>query len=115
MAADDRLAHDTSKTENECQMSLDETVDRPVSRVDTESFETFQEIKKSCHGLACLVLDEINKYIAFFTRRLGDHIQSLYEQMAEENTIVIIENPQLHLVWHYQKLYLELIPTQLLI
>src|SRR5436305_1098792 len=60
------------------------------------------------------VLDELYPRLWFVARKSGASIDPLHQQKAKGRDIVPTENPQLHLIWYHDKIYLKPIPECLL-
>ncbi|KAE8419576.1 hypothetical protein BDV36DRAFT_251250 [Aspergillus pseudocaelatus] len=60
------------------------------------------------------MLERLSPYLTFIARRSGAHIDALDEHIGKGREIVVTENPDLHLVWYYNTLYLKPIPHCLL-
>jgi hypothetical protein len=63
--------------------------------------------------LACPVLDELHPYLYLVSRMSSSHIDPLHEHLLKGRTVIITENPELHLVWRYKKLYVKPFPEYL--
>lgn len=60
------------------------------------------------------VLDELYPGLWFVARMSGASIDPLHQQRAKGRDVVPTENPQLHLIWYHDKVYLKPIPECLL-
>ena len=60
------------------------------------------------------VLDELYPRLWGVARKSGASIDPLHQQKAKGRDIIPTENPQLHLIWYYNKVYLKPIPECLL-
>jgi hypothetical protein len=59
-------------------------------------------------------LEMLYRHLWFFAKKSGNHIDSLHEQVLKKRQVVVTEDPNLHLVWHSQTIYLKPIPMFLL-
>ena len=64
--------------------------------------------------LGTLILDEISPHLYLFAKKSSLHIDALHVQLIKGRKIVITEDPQLHLIWFYDTIYLKPIPPYLL-
>ena len=55
-------------------------------------------------------LNELYPHLSLVAKKAGDHIEPLHRQRIQRRNIIIAEDPALHLVWHYDTLYLKPIP-----
>lgn len=60
------------------------------------------------------VLDELNEYLHFIAPRDYRRVHPLHEHLIRNRQIVVTENPGLHLIWHYNRLFIKPIPPVLL-
>ncbi|KAN0074070.1 hypothetical protein V8E54_008007 [Elaphomyces granulatus] len=63
------------------------------------------------HELSTPVLDSLYDSLHYVARRSSAHIDSLSDQKIKGRRIIITENPALHLVWHYNVIYIKPIPA----
>lgn len=56
------------------------------------------------------VLDDLYKHLWFVAKRDGTNIDALHKQHIKRRTILIAEDPGLHLVWYYDIVYIKPIP-----
>lgn len=59
-------------------------------------------------------LDRFAPYLWLVATQSGTHISSLTEQIVHGRNPVVTHNPELHLVWAYESIYLKPIPKYLL-
>ena len=59
-------------------------------------------------------LDELYAYLWLVAKKSSRHIDALHEHRIKRRTIVPAENPALHLVWHYDTVYLKPLPPYLM-
>lgn len=64
--------------------------------------------------LDTVILNEMHKWLWLVAKKSSRHIDSLHEHVLKNRTITIAENPALHLVWFYDRVYLKPIPRELL-
>ena len=64
--------------------------------------------------LACPVLDELYPHLYLIAKKSSAHINSLHDQILKGRSILITENPALHLVWYYKMIFVKPIPHCLL-
>ncbi|KAF3763173.1 hypothetical protein M406DRAFT_232761, partial [Cryphonectria parasitica EP155] len=60
------------------------------------------------------LLDEIYTYLYLVARKSGAHIDPLHKHLLRRRTVVVTENPKLHLVRHYRTIYVKPLPDYLL-
>jgi hypothetical protein len=60
------------------------------------------------------VLDELHKYLYLVATASFDHIDSLHEHRIKKRSVIIAENPGLHLVWYHDTIFIKPIPPILL-
>ena len=60
------------------------------------------------------ILDELSPYLYLVAKKSSQHIDALHVQLIKGRKIVITEDPQLHLIWFYDMIYLKPIPAYLL-
>lgn len=60
------------------------------------------------------VLDELNEYLHFIAPRDYRRVHPLHEHLIRKRQIVVTENPGLHLIWHYNTIFVKPIPPFLL-
>ncbi|KAL5000886.1 hypothetical protein BDV10DRAFT_161572 [Aspergillus recurvatus] len=60
------------------------------------------------------ILDELYPKLWLVARKSGASIDPLHQQKAKGREITLLENPQLHLVWHHNKVYIKPLPEYLL-
>ncbi|KUM63505.1 hypothetical protein ACN42_g3592 [Penicillium freii] len=60
------------------------------------------------------VLDELNGYLHFIAPRDYRRVHPLHEHLIRKRQIVVTENPGLHLIWHYDTIFIKPIPPFLL-
>lgn len=80
---------------------------------------TIQLHPNAAHGflqkeLETPILDEVYEHLWMVGRKCGRHIDELHLHQMKGREIVVIENPQLHLTWKANRVYLKPIPTCLL-
>ncbi|KAF2155190.1 hypothetical protein K461DRAFT_292073 [Myriangium duriaei CBS 260.36] len=63
--------------------------------------------------LEAKILDSLYPYLQYVARKDSAHIDPLHKQLVKDRTIVVSENPKLHLVWHYSIIYIKPIPSYL--
>ncbi|GAP84724.1 putative subtilisin-like serine protease [Rosellinia necatrix] len=59
-------------------------------------------------------LDRLSAYLWLVAKQDSSHISSLTHQIVRGREIVITENPGLHLVWHYNRVFIKPLPKYLL-
>jgi hypothetical protein len=59
-------------------------------------------------------LDRLSPYLWLVSTPRSDHISSLHQQIVKGRQITIAENPELHLTWMYNQVYLKPMPECLL-
>ncbi|KAE8154566.1 hypothetical protein BDV25DRAFT_135736 [Aspergillus avenaceus] len=59
-------------------------------------------------------LDDLHPVLWMVGTRKSDHVYSLHKQIVRGHEIVYAEDPGLHLVWYYDKIYIKPIPPYLL-
>ncbi|KAF2421118.1 hypothetical protein EJ08DRAFT_641674 [Tothia fuscella] len=59
-------------------------------------------------------LDSLSPYLWLVSTQSSDHISPLHQQLVKGRSIVIAENPELHLTWIYNRVFLKPIPPFLL-
>lgn len=64
--------------------------------------------------LATRDLDMLSPYLWLVAKQDGSHISSLTHQIVRGREIVITENPGLHLVWYYDRVFIKPLPKYLL-
>lgn len=64
--------------------------------------------------LECKDLDQISDYLWLMTTQGSDNISWLHRQKVKGREIVPTEEPKLHLVWFYDKIYIKPVPRYLL-
>lgn len=60
------------------------------------------------------LLDNLYRRLWLVARRSAGNIDSLHRQKIKGRHIMLTEDPKLHLVWHYDKIYIKPIPLCLL-
>lgn len=75
--------------------------------------------KTAVHGflsseLSTLLLDELYDNLWLVARKYGKSIDPLHSQKVKAREIVATEDANLHLVWHYNKIYIKPMPLCLL-
>ncbi|KAL4773001.1 hypothetical protein BDW60DRAFT_222174 [Aspergillus nidulans var. acristatus] len=60
------------------------------------------------------ILDELYPNLWLVARKSGANIDPLHQQKAKGREITLLENPQLHLVWLHNKVYIKPLPEYLL-
>ncbi|RSL82716.1 hypothetical protein CEP52_016897 [Fusarium oligoseptatum] len=60
------------------------------------------------------VLDELYPYLWLVARKEAAHIDPLHEHLVHKRTIVLAEEPKLHLVRYYETVYVKPVPDYLL-
>jgi hypothetical protein len=64
--------------------------------------------------LSCNVLDELYPHLHLIATKSSAHIAPLYKQIVNGRSILIAERPSLHLIWHYNVIFVKPIPHCLL-
>lgn len=64
--------------------------------------------------LSCNVLDELYPHLHLVSTKSSAHIAPLYKQIVNGRSILVAERPSLHLVWHYNVIFVKPIPHCLL-
>jgi hypothetical protein len=59
-------------------------------------------------------LDKLRPYLWLVSTPRSDHISSLHEQIVKGRQIIIAENPELHLAWMHNHVYIKPLPEYLL-
>lgn len=59
-------------------------------------------------------LDIISPYLWLVATQRSDHVSALHHQLVRGRTIMITENPKLHLLWIDNRVYIKPIPSYLL-
>src|SRR5690348_4171589 len=65
-------------------------------------------------GLSCAVLDELYPNLDFFTRKSSNNIDPIHKHLQKGRRIVLTEDPNLHLIWNYDIVYIKPLPNYLL-
>ncbi|KAL2141434.1 hypothetical protein VTI28DRAFT_2434 [Corynascus sepedonium] len=60
------------------------------------------------------VLDELYPHLDFFALKSSDHIDPIHKHLQKGRKIVLTEDPNLHLVWNYDTVYIKPLPHYLL-
>jgi hypothetical protein len=63
--------------------------------------------------LSCQTLDELTPQLHYVARKSSSHIDPLHLHILKGRSIIITENPSLHLVWYSKTLYLKPLPEYL--
>jgi hypothetical protein len=77
----------------------------------TSSDDIFRHIEKE---LLTRKLDNFSPHLWLVATQKSSHISSLHKQIVRGRQIVIAEDPELHLVWAYDRVYVKPIPKWLL-
>lgn len=64
--------------------------------------------------LQASLIEELYPYLWLVSKKAGHHIDALHEQIIKKRSIIPAENPRLHLVWHFDKIYIKPVPDYLL-
>ncbi|KZL80791.1 hypothetical protein CI238_01813 [Colletotrichum incanum] len=64
--------------------------------------------------LSCAVLEELYPNLDFFARKSSNHIDPIHKHLQKGRKIVPTEDPNLHLVWNYNAVYIKPLPHYLL-
>ena len=64
--------------------------------------------------VACPVLDELYDHLHLFAKKSSSHIKPLHAHIRKSRSVLLTEDPGLHVVWYYGMLYLKPIPHCLL-
>jgi hypothetical protein len=64
--------------------------------------------------LSCDVLDELYSHLHLIATKSSTHVAPLYKQIVNGRSILIAERPSLHLIWHYNVIFVKPIPHCLL-
>ncbi|KAF2128749.1 hypothetical protein P153DRAFT_291847 [Dothidotthia symphoricarpi CBS 119687] len=64
--------------------------------------------------LECSDLDEMTSFLWMMTSQSSANIPALHWQHVKGRDIVLTEDPKLHLIWSYDKIYIKPVPTYLL-
>lgn len=59
-------------------------------------------------------LEKIAPYLWWMSRQSSSHIAPLHNQAVKFRQIVLCENPELHLIWYYNIIFIKTIPKYLL-
>ncbi|UZP32270.1 hypothetical protein NXS19_000086 [Fusarium pseudograminearum] len=73
--------------------------------------EVLEYIKKE---LLTKELDAFEPYLWLVAKQESTHVSSLTEQIVRGRNIIITENPRLHLVWAYDRIFIKPLPEYLL-
>ncbi|KAI5462215.1 hypothetical protein BGZ63DRAFT_208051 [Mariannaea sp. PMI_226] len=90
----------------------------PVSNSGTEMFKVGvsrpEVVSILEQELDTAILNEMHPWLWLVAKKSSQHVDSLHEHVFKNRTITIAENPALHLVWMYDRVYLKPIPCELL-
>ncbi|KAF7555663.1 hypothetical protein G7Z17_g1967 [Cylindrodendrum hubeiense] len=64
--------------------------------------------------LQVTLFDEIYDHVWPFARNSGNHIDALHKQLVKKRSIVVAEDPNLHLIWYHDTIYVKPLPDYLL-
>lgn len=59
-------------------------------------------------------LDQLSPYLWLVSTQRSDHVSSLHQQIVKGRRITVAEDPELHLTWMYDHIYLKPLPSFLL-
>jgi hypothetical protein len=64
--------------------------------------------------LCSVDLDKITPYLWWMSNQNSASISPLHRQQVKNRTIIISEEPKLHLIWHYDRIFVKPLPKYLL-
>ena len=64
--------------------------------------------------LSTPILDELSPYLWLVAKRSSQHIDALHMHLIKGRKILVTEDPNLHLIWFYDTVYLKPLPPYLL-
>jgi hypothetical protein len=84
----------------------------PNQLLNTLSQDSVDQFLKE--ELETAILDELHGYLWLVATKSGRHIDALHKQVIKQRTVTVAEDPNLHLTWYYNTVYLKPIPHCLL-
>lgn len=67
-----------------------------------------------CEELQTTELDDMEPYLWLVAKQDSTHISSLTDQIVRGRNIIVTEQPRLHLVWAYNRIFIKPLPPYLL-
>ncbi|KAF2230875.1 hypothetical protein EV356DRAFT_569960 [Viridothelium virens] len=64
--------------------------------------------------LWCKDLDQISRYLWMMSSQSSANISALHHQRVKGREVILTEDPKLHLIWRYDRIYLKPVPEYLL-
>lgn len=60
------------------------------------------------------ILDDLYSHLWLVARKEGSHVDALHVQLIKRRSVIVAEDPKLHLVWNYDVIYIKPLPEYLL-
>ncbi|KAM0310595.1 hypothetical protein ACHAO8_007961 [Botrytis cinerea] len=76
--------------------------------------DTIETAKFLSKDLRTPVLEKLSPRLWWMSTQSSAHVGSLHHQAVKLRNIVISENPELHLIWYYDRIFIKPIPKYLL-
>ncbi|KAJ5919130.1 hypothetical protein N7466_010073 [Penicillium verhagenii] len=64
--------------------------------------------------LKCPTIDALFPYMYWVAKRSGMHIDALHNNLVKNRKVVVTEDPELHLIWHKNTIWIKPLPLWLL-